>query len=116
MSINFDKIMTIKGNKDLNFKNRYDVDEDTTIELKGEFRTSGKQKSIIYFGLHCFKEDGTEILDTDVNRTKESLLITSKSSDGKSFSLEKQPETWNNSNDSYSQQVYKGIEYILMEI
>ena len=109
MSINFDKIMTIKGNKDLNFKNRYDVDEDTTIELKGEFRTSGKQKSIIYFGLHCFKEDGTEILDTDVNRTKESLLITSKSSDGKSFSLEKQPETQNKSNDSYSQQVYKGI-------
>ena len=89
MSIILDKIMTIEGYKELNFKNRYDVDEDTTIELKGVFRTSGKQKSVIYFGLHCFKEDGTEIMCQHVNRTKESLLITSKSSDGKSFSLEK---------------------------
>lgn len=102
MSIAIDKIITITGYKPiLNFKNKYDVDEDTAIELKGEFRSSGKQKSKMYFGLHCFKEDGTDILCQHVHRTKESLVITSISTDGKSFSLEKKPETWYNSNNSY---------------
>ena len=46
----------------VNFRNIQDVDEDTTLELKDEFRSIGKEKSIIYFGLHCFKEDGNVIL------------------------------------------------------
>ena len=45
----------------VNFRNKYNIDEDTNIELRGEFRSIGKEKSIIYFGLHCFQEDDTEI-------------------------------------------------------
>ena len=110
MSISFEQIITITGWKPiLNFKNKYDVDEDTTIELKGLFRSAGNQKSKMYFGLHCYKEDGTDIVAQYVYRKDESLLITSKSTDGKSFTLEKKPETWNNSNDSYSEKNYKVI-------
>ena len=87
----------------LNFKNVYDVDEDTTLELKGEFRSIGKEKSRIYFGLHCLKEDGKDIIGHDIYRTNESLLVTSYDSTNKKLILEKKPETWNNYNDSYSE-------------
>ena len=50
----------------VNFRNIYNVDEDTTLELKGEFRSKGKEKSIIYFGLYFFKEDGNDILSHDI--------------------------------------------------
>ena len=93
----------------VNFRNRYDVDEDTTIELKGEFRSIGKEKSRIYFGLHCFKEDGTDIFAYEVYRTNESLLIKSYDSNEKKLILEKKPETWNNYDDSYSEKNRKLI-------
>ena len=37
----------------VNFLNRYEVNENTILTLKGEFRSTGKIKSILYFGLHC---------------------------------------------------------------
>ena len=87
----------------LNFRNVYYIDEDTTLELKGKFRSIGKEKSIIYFGLHCLKEDSNDIIGRDVYRTNESLLVISYDSTNKKLVLEKKPETWNNYNDSYSE-------------
>jgi len=93
----------------INFQNNYNVDEDTTIILKGEFRSVGKEKSVIYFGLHCFKDDGTDILAKEVYRTHESLIIESYEQDGKKLILNKKPETWNNYNDSISENQRKVI-------
>ena len=53
MSIESINILSIKGDKHIKSKNRYQVNEETVMELKGEFRSSGKIKSIIYFGLEC---------------------------------------------------------------
>ena len=93
----------------VNFGNIYNVDEDTTLELKGEFRSIGKEKSRIYFGLHCLKEDGNDIIGKEIYRTNESLLITSYDSNNKKLVLEKKPETWNNYNDSISENQRKAI-------
>ena len=112
MSIESINILSIKGDKHIKSKNRYPVNEETVMELKGEFRSSGKIKSIIYFGLECFKENGDEILDPHVNRVDEPLLITSINTDGKSFSLNKKPEKWNNSSDkSINYLKYLGIYF-----
>lgn len=101
MCITSNNIITVKGCKNqLDSKNKFLINEDTIIELKGEFRSAGKNKSIVYFGLKCFREDGIEITREDINRTDESLLITSINTDNKAFSLHKKPETWNNKNDS----------------
>jgi hypothetical protein len=59
--------------------------------------------------LHCFKEDGTDIFAHDVYRTNESLLITSYDSNGKKLVLDKKPETWNNYDDSQSENQRKLI-------
>ena len=62
MSVNQNLILTIKGNKDqLDCKNKYHIEEDSIIELRGEFRSAGKTKSLISFGLKCFRENGTGI-------------------------------------------------------
>ena len=99
MSINMDELITIKGNKMIDFQQKFPIYESTNVELKGKFRSVGedKDKSIIYFGLHCFDEKGKDILSESVNRTRESLLITSINSDLLGFTLDKKPETWNNS-------------------
>ena len=74
-----DELITIKGNKMIDFQQKFPIYESTNVELKGKFRSLGedKDKSIIYFGLHCFREDDSEIQREDINRTNESLLITS---------------------------------------
>ena len=99
MSMETTSILSIKGYKHIN-SNRYPVNEETVMELKGEFRSSGEIKSRIYFGLRCFKENGDEILDYHINRVNEPLLLTSINTDGKSFTLNKKPEKWNVTNDS----------------
>ena len=88
MSLNQNFIISIKGNKDqLDCKNKYQLDEDSIIELKGEFRSAGKIKSLIYFGLKCFRENGQGIKREDINRINEPLLITSINTDNKSLSF-----------------------------
>ena len=101
MSINMDELITIKGYKMIDFQQKFPIYESTNVELKGKFRSLGedKDKSIIYFGLHCFDEKGKDILSESVNRTRESLLITSINSDLLGFTLDKKPETWNNSSN-----------------
>ena len=94
-----------------NLVNKFQIHEDSVIELRGEFRSAGKIKSIIYFGLKCFKEDGTEISREDINRVDEPLLITSINTDNKSLFLNKKPEKWNNQNDSYSETYSKLIGF-----
>ena len=112
MSINQNLIISIKGQKNqLDCKNKFQIHEDSVIELKGEFRSAGKIKSIIYFGLKCFKEDGTEISREDINRVDEPLLITSINTDNKSLFLHKKPEKWNNLKDSYSEEYSKLIGF-----
>ena len=102
MSIESTNILSVKGDKYIRDQNRYPVNKDTIIELKGEFRSTGKIKSKIYFGLICFKENGEEISSPQIHREDESLLITSINTDGKCFTMNKKPEKWNNSNDNYS--------------
>ena len=59
MSVNHNLTISIKGCKNqLDCKNKYQIDEDSIIELKGEFTSSGKIQSRIFFGLKCFKENG----------------------------------------------------------
>ena len=113
MSIDSINILSVKGAKSIRDKNIYPVNKETIIELKGEFRSSGKIKSIIYFGLRFFKKNGEEILDRQVNRVDESLLITSINTDGKCFTVNKKPEKWNNSDDNYSikHRKYLGIYF-----
>ena len=112
MSVSSEEIIVVKSCKNqLDSKQKYEVNENTIIELKGYFRSSGKIKSIIYFGLKCFKENGESIEREHINRTKESLLITSINTDGKSFILNKRPETWNNSSDNYSNMYLKCIGF-----
>ena len=105
----------VKGYKEIKSDIKYPITEDTTIELKGEFCSSGKIKSKLYFGLKSFKENGEEIFAYHINRINEPLLITSISSDGKSITLNQKPEKWNNQseNDDYSQRVrkYLGIYF-----
>ena len=97
MSINQNFVISVKGQKNqLDCKNKFPIFEDSIIELKGEFRSAGKIKSKIYFGLKCFKEDGTGIEREDINRVDESLLITSINTDNRSLILNKKPEKWNN--------------------
>ena len=108
MSVFKNEIITVKGYNRLENKIMYPIYEDTIVELKGEFRSEGNLKSRIYFGLHCFREDDSEIRREDINRTNESLLITSINTDGKTITLNKKPETWNNSEDSGSQ-VYRKL-------
>ena len=107
------ELLTIKGNKQLNPQNKYAINEDNIIELKGEFHSEGKEKSRIYFGLRCFRENGEEIFAPHINRQKEDLLIISINTNEKSFTLDKKPETWHNKTDNYSNRVYKyiGIYY-----
>ena len=95
MSIESINILSIKGYKQIFSKNRYPVNDETIMELKGEFRSSGKVKSRIYFGLRCFKENGEEITAYHINRVDEPLFITSMNTDGKSFTVNKKPEKWN---------------------
>ena len=99
MSIDFINVISIKGDKPIYGTQRYPVSEETTIELMGEFRSSGKEKSKIFFGLQCFDEKGEEIEAYKVFRIKESLVLKSINSDGKSFSLIKKPEQWINSDE-----------------
>lgn len=101
MSVSDIHIISIKGCKDqLDSKNKYPVKEDTIIELKGKFRSTGSIQSIIYFGLKCYKENGEGIEREYINRREESYLITSINTDGKSFTVHKKPN-WNNENGSY---------------
>ena len=113
MSIDIINTLSIKGNKAIYSENRYPVKEETILELKGEFRSSGKIKSKIYFGLRCFKENGEEISAPQVNRIDEPLFITSINTDGKNFTVNKKPEKWNNSNDDSSLRYskYLGLYY-----
>ena len=112
MSVNQNFVMSIKGCKNqLDAKNKYYIFEDSVVELKGEFRSAGKTKSIIYFGLKCYKEDGTEITREHVNRINEPLLITSINTDNKSIFVNKNPENWNNKNDSYSNTYLKYVGF-----
>ena len=112
MSVNQNFIISIKGCKDqLDCKNKYQIDEDSIIELKGEFRSAGKIKSLIYFGLKCFKENGQGIEREDINRINEPLLITSINTDNKSLFIHKKPEKWSNNNDSYSETYLKFIGF-----
>ena len=112
MSVSKEEIIVVKGCKDqLDSKQKYEVNENTLIELKGYFRSSGKIKSKIYFGLKCFKENGEGIEREDINRTRESLLITSINTDGKSLTVNKSPETWNNGSDKYSNDYLKCIGF-----
>jgi hypothetical protein len=86
----------------VNFRNRYEVNENTILTLKGEFRSAGKIKSILYFGLHCFREDGAEIIGADNHRVRESHIIKSFDSNGKRFTLDEKPSySWEN--DQYYQ-------------
>ena len=100
MSIDINEIITVTGHKQLDFQPKYPIDENTTVELSGQFRSTGTESSMIYFGLHSFGENGKEILSESINRVKEPLLIISKNTDTKSLILEKKPETWYNSNRS----------------
>ena len=112
MSITIDEIITVKSNKMLNFQQKFPIYENTIVELSGQFRSVGQKPSRIYFGLHCFDEKGKDIFSETIYRTKESLLITSKNTDMQSFSLDKKPETWNNSvheSDNYKKLI--GIYY-----
>ena len=112
MSITIDEIITVKSNKMLNFQQKFPIYENTIVELSGQFRSVGQKPSRIYFGLHCFDEKGIDIFSETICRTKESLLITSKNTDMQSFSLDKKPETWNNSvheSDNYKKLI--GIYY-----
>ena len=112
MSVNQNLVLTIKGCKNqLDSKNRFQIQEDSVLELKGEFRSAGKVKSIIYFGLKCFREDGRGIEREDINRIDESLLITSINTDNKSLFLNKKPEQWNNKDDPHSETYLKYIGF-----
>ena len=112
MSVNQNLILTIKGNKNqLDCKSKYHIEEDSIIELRGEFRSAGKTKSLIYFGLKCFRENGTGIEREDINRINEPLLITSINTDNKSLFIHKKPEQWNNKNDSHSETYSKLIGF-----
>ena len=112
MSVNHNLTISIKGCKDqLDCKNKYQIDEDSIIELKGEFRSAGKIKSLIYFGLKCFRENGQGIEREDINRIDEPLLITSINTDNKSLFIHKKPEKWNNNKDSYSETYLKHIGF-----
>ena len=112
MSVNQNLILTIKGNKNqLDCKNKYHIEEDSIIELRGEFRSAGKTKSLISFGLKCFRENGTGIEREDINRINEPLLITSINTDNKSLFIHKKPEQWNNKNDSHSETYSKLIGF-----
>ena len=71
MSVFKNEIITVKGYNRLENKIMYPIYEDTIVELKGEFRSEGNIKSIIYFGLHCFREDDSEIQREDINRTNQ---------------------------------------------
>ena len=100
MSIAINEIITVTGHEQLDFQPKYPIDENTTVELSGQFRSTGTESSMIYFGLHSFGENGEEIMSESINRVKEPLLIISKNTDTKSLILEKKPETWYNSNRS----------------
>ena len=115
MSMNLINILEVKGSNFITSEIKYPITPDTNIELKGDFCSSGKNKSKIYFGLRCFKENGDEIFACEINRVNEPLLITSISSDGKSLTLNKMPEKWNNSNEDDKKSLdnckYLGIYY-----
>jgi len=111
MSIAINEIITVTGYKQLDFQPKYPIDENTTVELSGQFRSTGTESSIIYFGLHSFEENGKEILSDSINRVKEPLLIISKNTDMKSFILEKKPETWHNSINDQSYLKIIGIYF-----
>ena len=100
MSMKIINVISIEGHKGISCSQKYPVSNETTIELKGEFRSSGKIKSIIYFGLDCFDEKGERINAWQVHRVNEPLILTSINSDGKSFTLNKKPEKWNNSDEN----------------
>ena len=91
MSLNLINALEVKGNNFITSEIKYPITVNTYIELKGDFCSSGKNKSKIYFGLRCFKENGEEILAYEVYRENEPLLITSISLDGKSLTLNKMP-------------------------
>ena len=71
----------------------------------------GKEKSRIYFGLHCLKKDGTDIIEQDIYRTNISTLITSLNSNDKSIFLDKN-ETWKNYNDITSKNEINRILFL----
>ena len=102
MSVKKVYITEVTGQKTLEIEQKYAIKENSIIELKGEFRSAGKIKSKIYFGLKCLREDGRNISGTEIYRLEEPIIITSINGDNKSFILEKKPEKWNNQNDSYS--------------
>lgn len=83
----------------------------TKVELKGTFRSTGKNLSCLYFGLHCYKKDGTEILSEQVLRVNEPLLITSLSSDSKSFTVHETPKNWFMKKETQAYQRVLGFYY-----
>ena len=103
MSIQTNEIITVTGDKCLFFQQRYPVTLNSVVELKAEFCSIGNINSKIFFGLNCFKEDGTSITSLETFRMNESLLIISKNNDMMGFTLEKKPETWCNSTDTNSE-------------
>ena len=75
MSVKINEIITVTGEKVLNFQQRYPVTINSEVELRAEFQSIGKINSKIFFGLNCFKEDGTTITSNETFRTNESLLM-----------------------------------------
>mgnify|MGYP007056262752 CR=1 FL=1 len=117
MSISQNVIITVKGQKDqLDCKNKYPIFEDSLAELKGEFRSAGKIKSKIYFGLKCFKEDETGIEKEDINRVDESLLITSINTDNKSIILIRNLKNGIIKQIHTAKRIVKSSDFISMEI
>ena len=51
MSIAINEIIAVTGHKQLDFQPKYPIDENTTVELSGQFRSTGTESSMIYFGL-----------------------------------------------------------------
>ena len=76
---------------------RIRVDPDATILLKGRFRSRGVTDSRLYFGLICYRKDGTVITSPQNFRINESFVIMDVviEADGRtSFHLSGTPSQW----------------------
>ena len=113
MSLKYTSLIEVKGYKYIESEKTYTIKDDTIIELKGEFRSCGDVKSMIYFDLISLRENGEEILGKHVLRVEEPLIVKSVGCDRKSLVLNKKPEKWDNSNEKYNINTFKyiGIYY-----
>lgn len=102
MSVKSYNITEVTGPKTIEIEKQYIINENTIIELKGEFRSSGKIKSKIQFGLKCLREDGRNISGTEIYRYEEPITIESINSDNKTIILEQNPKKWNNQDHPYA--------------